>query len=185
MKEILLFFWEIVKIVLLALLIVIPIRYFIFQPFVIKGNSMEPNFHQGDYLIVDEISYRFNNPQRGDVIIFRYPRDPSQRFIKRVIGLPGETIKIEEGKINVINGIEKRILDESAYELRENHTDNLTLSLKQDEYFVLGDNRVASFDSRKWGALSREYIIGKVVLRTWFPSITSNISNPLSILFKQ
>ena len=185
MKEILLFFWEIIKIVILALLIVIPIRYFIFQPFVVKGNSMEPNFHEGDYLIVDEISYRFNEPKRGDVIVFRYPRDISQRFIKRVIGLPGETVKIEQGKINIIDGVQDRILNESEYELKENHTDNLALSLNENEYFVLGDNRTASFDSRKWGALSRNHIIGKVILKTWFPSITSNISNPLSIFSKQ
>jgi signal peptidase I len=184
MKEILLFFWEIFKIVILALLIVIPIRYFLFQPFVIKGNSMEPNFHQGDYLIVDEISYRFSEPKRGDVIVFRYPRDTSQRFIKRIIGLPGETIKIKQGEINIIKGVEDRTLDESEYGLKENYTDNLVLSLKKNEYFVLGDNRTASFDSRKWGALSENYIIGKVILRTWFPSITSNISNPLSILLK-
>ena len=184
MKEILLFLWEILKIVILALLIVIPIRYFVFQPFVIKGSSMEPNFHQGDYLIVDEISYRFTSPERGDVIVFRYPRDTSQRFIKRVIGLPGETIEIKQGKINIIKGIENRELNESEYRLKESYTDNLTLSLAENEYFVLGDNRVASFDSRKWGALSKNYIIGKVILKTWFPSITSNISNPLLILSK-
>ena len=184
MKQVLLFFWEVIKIVILALLIVIPIRYFVFQPFVVKGDSMEPNFHQGDYLIVDEISYRFNEPKRGDVIVFRYPRDTSQRFIKRIIGLPGETIKIEQGEINIINGVENRILDESEYGLKENYTDSLILSLKENEYFVLGDNRTASFDSRKWGALSGNYIIGKVILKTWFPSITSNISNPLSVLFK-
>ncbi len=184
MKEILLFFWEIIKIVILALLIVIPIRYFVFQPFVVKGNSMEPNFHQGNYLIVDEISYRFNEPQRGDVIVFRYPRDTSQRFIKRIIGLPGETIEIEQGEISIINGVENRILDESGYELKESYIDDFVLSLKENEYFVLGDNRTASFDSRKWGALSGDHIIGKVILKTWLPSITSNISNPLSVLFK-
>ena len=184
MKEILLFFWEIIKIVILALLIVIPIRYFVFQPFVVKGNSMEPNFHQGDYLIVDEISYRFNEPKRGDVIVFRYPRDTSQRFIKRIIGLPGETVKIEQGEINIINDVENRILDESGYGLKENYTDNFVLSLSENEYFVLGDNRTASFDSRKWGGLSKNHIIGKVILKTWFPSITSNISNPLSIFSK-
>lgn len=184
MKQVLLFFWEIIKIVILALLIVIPIRYFVFQPFVVKGNSMEPNFHQGDYLIVDEISYRFNKPKRGDVIVFRYPRDTSQRFIKRIIGLPGETVEIEQGEINIINGVENRILDESGYGVKENYTDNFVLSLEENEYFVLGDNRTASFDSRKWGALSRNYIIGKVILKTWLPSITSNILNPLSILSK-
>ena len=88
MKNILSFLWEISKIIIIALIIVIPIRYFLFQPFIVRGASMEPSFHSGDYLIIDEISYRFRNPQRGEVIVFKYPQAPSQRYIKRVIGLP-------------------------------------------------------------------------------------------------
>ena len=178
MKGVFLFIFEVIKIVVLALLIVIPIRYFIFQPFVIKGNSMEPNFHQGDYLIVDEISYRFKEPQRGDVVVFRYPQDTSQRFIKRIIGLPGETVSIEGGKITIGEGIEGRILDESTYLPRQNYFDNVSLSLKEDEYFVLGDNRFASFDSRKWGSLPRDYIVGRVILRTWLPAAMAHIATP-------
>ena len=178
MKGVFLFIFEVIKIVVLALLIVIPIRYFIFQPFVIKGNSMEPNFHQGDYLIVDEISYRFKEPQRGDVIVFRYPQDISQRFIKRIIGLPGETVTMEEGKITISEGIEERILDESTYLPRQNYFDDVSLSLNEDEYFVLGDNRFASFDSRKWGSLPRDYIVGRVILRTWLPAAMARISTP-------
>jgi len=178
MKGVFLFIFEVIKIVVLALLIVIPIRYFIFQPFVIKGNSMEPNFHQGDYLIVDEISYRFKEPQRGDVVVFRYPQDTSQRFIKRIIGLPGETVSIEGGKITIGEGIEERILDESTYLPRQNYFDNVSLSLKEDEYFVLGDNRFASFDSRKWGSLPRDYIVGRVILRTWLPAAMAHIATP-------
>ncbi len=176
MKGVFLFIFEVIKIVILALLIVIPIRYFIFQPFVIKGNSMEPNFHQGDYLIIDEISYRFKEPQRGDVIVFRYPQDTSQRFIKRIIGLPGETIVIEGEKITISKGMEERILDESTYTPRQNYFDNGSWSLKEDEYFVLGDNRFASFDSRKWGSLPRNYIVGRVILRTWLPAAMARIS---------
>jgi len=178
MKGVFLFIFEVIKIVVLALLIVIPIRYFIFQPFVIKGNSMEPNFHQGDYLIVDEISYRFKEPQRGDVIVFRYPQDTSQRFIKRIIGLPEETVTMKEGKITISEGTEERILDESAYMPRQNYFDNASLSLKEDEYFVLGDNRFASFDSRKWGSLPRDYIVGRVILRTWLPAAMAYITTP-------
>jgi signal peptidase I len=83
--------WEFLKIVIVSLLIILPIRYFIIQPFYVKGASMEPNFHDREYLIIDEISYRFNEPQRGQVIVFRYPNNPQEYFIKRVIGLPGDT----------------------------------------------------------------------------------------------
>jgi signal peptidase I len=178
MKGVFLFIFEVIKIVVLALLIVIPIRYFIFQPFIIKGNSMEPNFHQGDYLIVDEITYRFKEPQRGDVIVFNYPQDTSQRFIKRIIGLPGETITMDGGKITISKGIEEKILDESAYLPKQNSFDNISLPLSADEYFVLGDNRFASFDSRKWGSLSRDYIVGRVILRTWLPAAMAYIPTP-------
>src|SRR3989339_1859602 len=95
------FAWDILKIGLIALVIVLPIRYFLFQPFIVKGESMSPNFETGDYLIVDEISYRFSEPQRGDVVVFKYPKDLSQRFIKRVIGLPGETISIKNGEVTI------------------------------------------------------------------------------------
>ena len=179
MRQTLLFFWEVIKIVLLALLIVIPIRYFIFQPFIVKGSSMEPNFQQGDYLIVDEISYRFKQPQRGEVIVFRYPQDPSQRFIKRIIGLPGETVKIINGKIIISSeGKEEQFLDESAYLSRQSYFDNITIRLNKNEYFVLGDNRPASFDSRKWGPLPSNYIIGRVALRIWLPDVMARISTP-------
>ena len=87
MKKVLSFFWEIAKIGLLALIIVLPLRLFVFQPFLVKGESMEPNFHDGDYLIVDEISYRLRGPERGEVVVFKFPQDPSQRYIKRIIGL--------------------------------------------------------------------------------------------------
>src|SRR3989344_304093 len=101
MKSILLFFWEISKIVIIALVIVVPIRYFIFQPFFVRGQSMEPNFQNGDYLIVDEVSYRLRVPQRGEVIVFKYPMNPSQRYIKRIVGLPNEAVEIQDGEISV------------------------------------------------------------------------------------
>lgn len=168
MKGLLIFIWEIIKIVIVALVIVIPIRYFIFQPFFVEGSSMEPNFHDGDYLIIDEISYRFSEPQRGDVVVFKYPGDPSKRFIKRIIGLPGETVEVRDHKVVIIQGSQKIVLDESEY-LPQNITtpNSEPVSLKTDEYFVLGDNRSHSLDSGDWGVLPRNYIIGRVVLRAW------------------
>ena len=159
-----LFVWEILKIVFIALVIVIPIRYFLFQPFIVKGQSMEPNFEDSNYLIVDELSYRFRDPQRGEVVVFRYPRNVSQRFIKRIIGLPGEKIEIEASVVMV----DGKILDESEYFPSGVQTlGNIQISLDENEYFVLGDNRISSFDSRQWGTLPRKNIIGRVYFRAW------------------
>ena len=93
------FCWEVAKIIIVAAVIVIPIRYFLFQPFFVRGQSMDPNFENGDYLIIDEISYRFRAPERGEVIVFKYPEDPSNRFIKRIVGLPGEIVEVRENQV--------------------------------------------------------------------------------------
>ena len=162
------FIWEILKIVIIALLIVVPIRYFLFQPFFVKGQSMEPNFENGDYLIIDEISYRLGSPQRGEVVVFKYPQNPSQRYIKRIVGLPGETVEIEDGKVIIFNQVGSQILDESDYLPASCQTPgDARVSLNEDEYFVLGDNRASSADSRSWGPLPKENIIGRVLFRAW------------------
>lgn len=180
MKNFLLFILEISKIVAIALLIVIPIRYFIFQPFYVKGDSMEPNFSDGDYLIIDEISYRLKSPERGEVIVFRYPNDPSQRYIKRIIGLPGETVEIEEGKVTIYNENGKgEALEESGYLSDSVVTaGGIRTALGENEYFVLGDNRAASADSRRWGTLPRENIIGRALIRAWPPTAFAKIEAP-------
>lgn len=181
MKNVFFFFWEMSKIVIITLLIVLPIRYFIFQPFFVRGQSMEPNFQNGDYLIVDEISYRLKNPQRGEVIVFKYPNNPSQRYIKRIIGLPGETVEVRDSKINVYNenGI-PQILEEFNYLPKSIATfGNTELQLSDSEYFVLGDNRIASSDSRSWGALPEENIIGKVFLRVWPFAALAMVETPV------
>jgi signal peptidase I len=168
MRNFLAFIWEIIKIVVIALLIVVPIRYFIFQPFFVKGQSMEPNFENGDYLIVDEISYRFREPLRGEVVVFKYPQNPSQRYIKRIIGLPGETVVIEDGKVVIFNENGTQILNETGYLPPFTLTPgDIRVTLTGDEYFVLGDNRISSSDSRRWGPLPREDIIGRVLFRAW------------------
>jgi len=168
MRGILVFIYEVFKIFVIALLIVIPIRYFIFQPFVVNGESMEPNFHNGDYLVVDEISYRLREPQRGEVIIFRSPIDPSKRFIKRIIGLPGETIEIKGGYVFLIESGELQRINELSYLSKDIETmGDIETSLGHDEYFVLGDNRSRSLDSRKIGLISGKDIIGRAVFRAW------------------
>jgi len=179
MKKSLAFLWEIAKIVIIALIIVVPIRYFLFQPFFVKGQSMEPNFENGDYLLVDEISYRLGGIERGDVIVFKYPNDPSQRYIKRVIGLPGETVQIENGKIAIFSEEEGIYLDESEYLSSAVFTPgSVPITLAEDEYFVLGDNRSSSADSRLWGPLAKEYIVGRVFLRAWPLNALAAISAP-------
>jgi signal peptidase I len=169
MKKAILFVWEIAKIVIFALVIVVPIRYFLFQPFFVKGESMVPNFEDGDYLIIDELSYRLRAPERGEIIVFKYPHDITQRYIKRIIGLPGETIEIKGGEIIVSkDGSSPKILDESDYLNSSVQTlGNVKVILGQDEYFVLGDNRPVSSDSRRWGVVPKSDIIGRVYFRAW------------------
>jgi len=178
MKKFLSLTWEITKIVIIALVIVVPIRYFIFQPFFVRGQSMEPNFENGDYLIIDEISYRFSDPQRGEVIVFDFPNNPSQRYIKRIIGLPGETIEIKDGNVSIFNKEGSQVLDESSYLLDVNTKGNLKVALDENEYFVLGDNRFSSSDSRRWGPVKKEDIIGKVFMKAWPFAVLAKIELP-------
>ena len=169
MRSFLTLVWEVFKIFIVALVIIIPIRYFLIQPFFVKGASMEPNYEDNEYLVIDEISYRFRQPQRGEVIVFRYPADPKEFFIKRIIGLSGETIKIENEKITIINSAypDGFVLDETNYLKNIQTSGDQTITLKSDELFVMGDNRGASFDSRRWGPLPQKNIIGRVWLRAW------------------
>lgn len=128
---------------------------------------MEPNFDNGDYLIIDELSYRFREPERGEVVVFKYPNNPSQRYIKRIIGLPGETIVVKDGKVITVKDKKEEVLDESNYLAGIFTSGTSQLSLGPSQFFVLGDNRPASSDSRSWGALPKEDIIGRVLIRVW------------------
>lgn len=180
------FLWEVLKVFLWALIIIVPIRVFLFQPFFVQGASMEPNFKDGDYLVVNEFGYKqtafdfsgkhfftvgsFKDLSRDDVVVFRYPRDPKQFFIKRIIGLPGEKVKIENGKVTIFNkqNPDGLILDEHGYLPAGLLTSGtVTTTLSDQEYFVLGDNRQASHDSRAWGSLPKDDVIGKVLIRAW------------------
>jgi len=170
------FLWELFKIALIALVIVAPIRYFLFQPFIVSGDSMVPNFKNGDYLIVDEISLRFSSLQRGDVIVFNFPKNTKERFIKRIIGLPGETIGILDGQVAVTKDGKTTVLDEKYLPNNLKTYPNETITLKSDEYFVMGDNRMYSYDSRSWGVVPKANIIGKAFLRIFPLSALSEFS---------
>ena len=168
-NEVLSFIWETTKVVAISLAIILPIRYYLVQPFFVKGASMEPSFEDGDYLLVDEISYRFSEPIRGDVIIFRYPEDRSQFFIKRIVGLPGETVEIKNNKVIIYSSSDSEdvVLNEEYLDPIQKTLGNMLLRLEGGEYFVLGDNRLASSDSRSWGPVDRTLVTGKAFLRAW------------------
>lgn len=161
---------DFIKVLLVSLAIVLPVRYFIVQPFIVRGDSMEPNFYDRNYLVVDELSYAFREPKRGEVVVFRYPQDPRQFFIKRIIGLPGDRVEIKSGRVKIINTLYPR-----GFVLDEPYLGSSGLGVGPDvvsvlgpqEYFVLGDNRGASSDSRFWGALGRKFLIGRAVFRAW------------------
>ncbi|MBN2884566.1 signal peptidase I [Patescibacteria group bacterium] len=170
-KKFLILIWETVKVVAISLAIIIPVRYFLIQPFYVKGASMESSFHDHEYLIIDEISYRFRTINRGEVIVFRYPLNPQEYFIKRVIALPGEGIQVKDGKVIIYNdeypgGL---VLKESYLDKNTPTYSNLDdkVILNDDEYFVMGDNRTASKDSRSFGPVNKSFITGRVFLRGW------------------
>lgn len=168
MKNIISFLWETTKVIIIALLIVIPVRYFLFQPFVVSGESMKPTYNNGDYLIVESISYKIRDPLRGEVIVFYYPENPSFRHIKRIIGMPNEKIIIDNNRIEITDLNEDSIiLNESDYLSFFESDEREEFLLEDDEYFVMGDNRSASFDSRKWGSLPRDHIIGRTAVRVF------------------
>jgi signal peptidase I len=156
---------EIIFLVVLAVIIVVPIRVFVAQPFVVEGQSMFPTFKNGDYLVIDELTYHFSDPSRGDVIVFRYPNNPSVFYIKRVIGLPGERVSIERGIVTITKTDGTSFTIEEPYVVAEDATYSLNATMGTDQYFVMGDNRPKSSDSRVWGALPKDDIIGRAFVR--------------------
>ncbi|MEA2715673.1 MAG: signal peptidase [Candidatus Parcubacteria bacterium] len=158
---------EWIQVIVIALVISLPIRFFIAEPFVVNGASMDPTFSTGQFLIVDRLTYRFENPERGNVIVFEYPNDPRVYYIKRIIGLPGETIDIKDGRVTVTSDADPAgfTLDEPYVESVHSSHDTLHVVLGPTEYFVMGDNRAQSSDSRIWGPLDSRFIIGRPIVR--------------------
>ncbi len=170
LKKVASFFFDIIEVVVVALAIFVVVYLFLFQPHQVKGASMDQNFHDGEYILTDKVSYRFGTPKRGDVVIFRAPQNRELDYIKRVIGLPGERIKIYADQV-FING---QILNESYLKNTPTYPGDFLRSgqefqIPADEYIVFGDNRLHSSDSRSWGPVAREDIIGKAWLRYWPP----------------
>lgn len=164
-----LFVLDFIKVFVIAIAIIIPVRWFLFQPFVVTGDSMLPNYEDGNYLIIDEITYRFREPERGEVVVLRFPNDRSQFFIKRIIALPYERVVIEGGHVTVydLSGEQGKLLKEEYLPGNNITYGNIDRRLNADEYFVLGDNRLSSSDSRVWGPLKRKDIVGRVYVRVF------------------
>ncbi len=163
---------EVIEIALIAALAVYGIRHFLVQPFLVSGESMIPNFHNGDYLLIDELTYRIRPPERGEVVVFRYPNDETTYFIKRVIGLPGERVVMRDGKVTIYNADHRDgfALTEPYLEsdiAAADHTQNIDVTLGANEFYMLGDNRPYSFDSRRWGPLPKKDIVGRALVRLW------------------
>jgi len=173
-------FLEFIKIAVLAGITIGLVRYFLFKPFVVKGASMEPNFYEKEYLIIDELSYRLRVPERGEVIVFKYPENPKEYFLKRIIGLPGERVKVAEGHITIYNSAhpEGFLVDEKYLPKDLPTTGERITELGPHEYFVLGDNRPNSLDSRRFGPVDQSLIVGRAWIRGWPPSRVQTFSAP-------
>lgn len=155
---------DFIKFAIITLVIVIPIRIYVVQPFIVNGASMSPTFETGQYIIVDQLTYQFSEPARGDVVIFKFPQDPSKFFIKRIIGLPGETVKIEDGVVKIFDKDNVEVDLKEPY-VKLSRTSSSETKLTDTQYFVMGDNREASLDSRIWGPLEEKYVVGRAYIR--------------------
>lgn len=169
------FLWstlEILSVSIVALGISFVVRSFLVEPFEVSGVSMQPNFHDGDYLFVDHLTYSFRDPRRGEVTVFHFPGGEWNHFlIKRVIGLPGERIVVRDGEVTIYNREAPGgfVLQEDYLQREVATGGNTDVTLGAREYFVLGDNRSQSYDSRSWGALAKEEIVGAARFRIWPP----------------
>ncbi len=165
------FFLDILEVFVTSFAIFLFVYLLILQPHKIKGNSMEPNYHDGEYLLTDKLTYRFKDPQRGDVIVFKPPVSPDEEYIKRVIALPGEVISVKNGKY-YINGqqLNESYIPEKIYTKGKAFLPNDTeKTVPAGSYFVSGDNRESSSDSRYWGFVTKDKITGKAWFIYWPP----------------
>lgn len=141
------------------------IQAFVIRPFIVSGNSMDPNIKNGQYLIVDQVSYKLHEPNRGDVIVFKAPPEPTKYYIKRIIGLPGDTVDIKGKTITITNSTYPNGFALQEGFITHTSSDTIHVTVPADKYFVMGDNRSGSYDSRSWGMLPKENIRGRALLR--------------------
>ena len=173
--------WEILKTVVVVGACAALIRTFLLQPFIVDGRSMAPNFATNDYLLIDKLSYRFRDPARGEIVVFHPPVDPQESYIKRVIGLPGERLTIDNGIVTVYNtdnpngkSLHESYLSSTALADFSRQHQDLDVTLTENEYFVMGDNRGASTDSRVFGPITRAEIQGRSLIRL-FPVSAAHV----------
>lgn len=177
------FLIDTIQSLLIAAAVFLVVYVFLFKPFEVKGESMYPNFHNNSYVLTSIIGLRFNSPKRGDVVVFKAPPDPEKQYIKRVVGLPGETIEVNKGRV-LING---EILNESSYLSKSVQTSGGAF-LKEGEkvtvppgnYFVMGDNRNFSSDSRDWGFVSSDKLTGYSFFVYWPLNEAGSVANPFT-----
>lgn len=163
-------FLDILETVVIALAIFVIIYLFLFQPHQVRGNSMYPNFHDADYLLTDKISYRLSQPKKGDVVIFVAPKNEEYDYIKRVVALPGEKVSINDADQVLVDNqiVDEPFLPEDIKTYGGNFLEiGKTITVPEDQYFVLGDNRSHSSDSRDWGFVPKENLVGKAWFRYW------------------
>ena len=182
-------FWknlaDLVKTALVVLVLVVITRGFILQPFIVEGSSMAPRFHTNDYLLVDKLSYRLHPVSRGDIVVFKYPYNTSVNYVKRVIGLPGETVRIDQGSVYIVNAqhpegfklSEPYVIDHAQTYLPSGAS-KAEYPVPSDSYFVMGDNRPASSDSREWSFLPKSDMIGRVIVQAFPLSQASVVKVP-------
>lgn len=162
------FVWELVQVLVLALVIIVPVRFFVAEPFIVSGHSMDPTFNDKQYLIINKLTYLYDSPKRGEVIVLKNPHNDKEFFIKRIVGLPGDMVYFENGKVFIKNSQNPQGQALNEFYLPKNLITTgspAVIALKSKEYFVLGDNRPASNDSRSWGVLPESDIVGKVFIR--------------------
>lgn len=163
------FFLEVLQTIVFAVSIFLFIYLLLLQPHKIKGSSMEPNFHDGEYLLTDKISYRLNTPQRGDVVVFKAPPDYSDEFIKRIIGIPGDVVSVKENHVYVNGEMVNEAYIPETYNTYPGRfaAEGAELTVPTDQYFVMGDNREHSLDSRNIGFIPKDKITGRAWVVYW------------------
>lgn len=169
LRNLWLFFLDFLETIVVSLAIFAVVYIFLFQPHQVDGRSMEPNFHNGEYILTDKLSYRIHPPKRGDVVVFHSPQDERVDFIKRIVGVPGDTLEVSGGHV-YLNGtrLEEDYINDPGQVLagRFMHEDQ-SIEVTDGHYLVMGDNRLHSSDSREWGLVTTAEIVGRAFFRYW------------------